>query len=446
MSGGLFSGLNACVTGLSSVSSSVNCSSQNISIANAVAGKKRQTFASTLNAGQSVNSFTPSGVRSTIQQYITDVGKAVSSSIGTHMALSGQGFFVTSNLPGGRTVGGNTAFTRNGTFKEDHNGNFTNVVGQYLQVIPTDNQGNPLISNLVSANQLVTASSTGLSGKTQVTTQATIMGSLDARAAINDSTTKPLTIFDSLGIEHTILLQFTKISETLANTGPPPVAASQSWAITAQPSPEVVAYDARYGATTPANGMTIVFGDTGNPISINGANAAAPANNTPALTINWNSTAAPSTIALNFGNIAQSNGLILGSQYEMTKTIIADGRGAGKYLNTTIDGNGILSAVYDNGLTEPYAKVPLAQFADPDQLLEASGGIYIPTTDSGNYTLHYANSGGVGGIASGSYEESMIDTAEEFTSLIVLQQLYQANLKGISAIDDMLKALSRIGG
>ena len=42
MSGGLFSGLNACVTGLNSVSTSVNCISQNISIADAVAGKNRQ--------------------------------------------------------------------------------------------------------------------------------------------------------------------------------------------------------------------------------------------------------------------------------------------------------------------------------------------------------------------------------------------------------------------
>lgn len=434
---GLFSGLSACVSGLNSVSKGVNCVSQNIASADAIAGKRRQTFVSSFNSGLTVKAFSPGGVQTAIQQYISSVGNSVASEIPTHMALTGQGFFITSNNP---SPGGNVAFTRVGTFQEDFNSDFVNTSGQYLQVIPTDALGNPTSSNLLSTTQLVTASSRGLSGKAQATTIAEISGALYASEVIGGSTSKPIQVFDSLGIEHTVNFTFTKTAQTLASAGPPPVAATQTWTITPQASPDVVSYDATY-----TGGMTIVFDDTGVPLTINGANAAPPTNNAPALTINWNSTAAPSTIALNFGNIGQNNGISLSSNYDMSRLVETDGRPSGRYNFTTIDVNGLMSAHYDNGLIEAYAKIPLAIFEDADQLLETPGATYQPTSGSGDYLLTYANSGGTDGIASGSYEQSDADTTDEFTSLIIYQQLFQANLKGISVIDDMLKALVAIG-
>lgn len=310
-----------------------------------------------------------------------------------------------------------------------------------------------------------TASSVGLSGRSQKTTKARIQGVLksdevvDANVTTTGTMTNPqekmaFTVYDSLGNQHTLNFGFSKVAETLAvpaNGATPATPGTQTWAVTVQPSPDVTSYDAVYSSTSAggagnAPGLQIVFDENGNPLTINGTNNASPANNAPPLTINWNSSAAASVVSLDFGNIGERNGLrVVGSQYDVSQPVVVDGHGPGKYKNTTFTQDGYLVANFDNGDPAYYGKIALAMFPAQDNLLEQTGGVYLPTPESGSYSLHFTNQGGTGSISPGTYEESTIDTTEEFTALIVDQQLYTANLKGISAIDDMLKALAQLG-
>jgi len=61
-------------------------------------------------------------------------------------------------------------------------------------------------------------------------------------------------------------------------------------------------------------------------------------------------------------------------------------------------------ARYDNGAIVPFAKIPLGTFADANQLLETSGGVYQATAGSGNYMLNAVGANGAGTIVTSNIE------------------------------------------
>lgn len=419
---GLNSGLNACVSGLNGISARVNANSQNLASAGAYASKTRAAFLSVVNTGSSLNSFIPEGVTATNQHFVTEVGSPVQSDVGTFMSLSGQGFFVVNNNADDANPD-SPAYTRVGTFSEDKNGNFANHVGQFLKVFYVSSDGTPISTNTASIDALQTASTAGLSGSPVATTQASIKGVLSAEAALTTSKQMTMGIYDTLGVQHVVTLNYEKTQLNPAQ-----------WTVTAS-CPDGTLTTADYG-TTP---MVIGFDANGNPASYNGVTTGA----IPDLDFTWANGASPSVMTMDFGGIGQSTGLrSVGndSNYDLPPPVI-DGRGAGKYQETTIDSDGFMWATFDNGSTIRYARIPLATFPDANKLAEQTGGSFAATGDSGGYTLNFTNQGTAGGIMSGSLEESTIDTASVFTDLIVDQQRYTADLKGISTIDDMLTAL-----
>ncbi|MBW8310009.1 MAG: flagellar hook-basal body complex protein [Candidatus Paracaedibacteraceae bacterium] len=423
---GLNSGMNACVSGLKGVSQRVNCHSQNLASAGAYAAKSRAAFLSVVNTGKSLDTFVPAGIQATNQHFITTVGSPVSSDVPTHMSLDGQGFFIVNNKADDANPG-QTAFTRVGTFSENDKGEFCNHVGDFLKVFYVNPDGTPIAANTTDINSLQTATSAGLSGNPVASTSARIKGVLSATALPGDTKQATMSVYDSLGIQHNINVNYTKTANPL------------EWSITIT-SPDAATIGAPYDT---APGMLIQFDTNGNPALINGAAGAAPA-----LSMTWTSAAAPSTIAMDFGAIGSTAGLrSVGNNknYDFPPPTV-DGRGAGKYKQTSIDKEGYMWATFDNGYTERYARIPLATFPDANKLTEQTGGSFITSPDSGVARLSFANEGTAGGIQAASLEESTIDTASVFTDLIVDQQRYTADLRGISTIEEMLKALERAFG
>ncbi len=420
---GLNSGMNACVSGLKGVAARVNCHSQNLAGAGAYASKSRQAFLSVVNTGKSLDAFIPAGITATQQHFVSTVGSPVQSSVDTHMSLDGQGFFVV-NKKADDTAPGPYGFTRVGTFTEDKDHNFVNHVGEYLKVFYVDANGVPISTNTATIDALETASSASLSGNPSATTAATIKGVLASDATVGTTKSMIMNAYDSLGVAQTITLNFAKTN-----------ASPMEWTVTAS-SPNAATIGAPYDT-----GMVIRFdGATGNPQLINGA--AGPA---PDLAITWSTAAAASTISMSFGSIGGTDGMRsfgTAKSYDLPQPVV-DGMQAGKYLRTSIDDQGYMWATFDNGDTRRYAKIPLATFPDPNKLTEQTGGSFTASGDSGNYTLNFTNEGAAGGIRAASLEESTIDTAEVFTDLIVDQQRYTADLRGISTIEEMLQALDR---
>ena len=128
----------------------------------------------------------------------------------------------------------------------------------------------------------------------------------------------------------------------------------------------------------------------------------------------------------------------------LVSLIEQDGVQFGSFTNVQIDESGIVTAVFDNGRTLPIFQLPLATFANANGLLTRSGNVFVETTQSGQFFLRAANSGGAGQIESGALEASTVDLATEFTDMIITQRAYSASAKIITTADEMLDELVRI--
>lgn len=121
-----------------------------------------------------------------------------------------------------------------------------------------------------------------------------------------------------------------------------------------------------------------------------------------------------------------------------------NGAALGQRTGVTIDDDGYIVASFSNGEFRRLYKLPIVTFANPNGLQARSGNVYAQTTDSGQYNLREAGSGGAGRVQGASLEQSNIDVAEEFTKMIVTQRAYSAGTKVISTADNMLQELFQI--
>ncbi len=146
-------------------------------------------------------------------------------------------------------------------------------------------------------------------------------------------------------------------------------------------------------------------------------------------------------IALDFGTAGEANGL---TQYgaAFTPTFIQqNGARFGNFAGLTIDEQGLMTAIFDNGELRPIFKVPVATFVNPSGLEGKTGNVWIPTSRSGDPTLRVANAGPAGSIQQASLEASTVDIGEEFTDMIMVQRAYTAATRIIRTADQMLEEL-----
>ena len=193
-----------------------------------------------------------------------------------------------------------------------------------------------------------------------------------------------------------------------------------------------------------ASTATIAAGD--NVIKFNSDGSLDPAGTTfnapGALSIAWDpavsSGTSPQTISFDLGADGQTNGLSqIGTSFTVGE-INQDGVAFGSFSGVTVDSHGVVTANYDNGLHRAIYMVPLATFSDADGLQPITGDSYLETNASGSVLLRQSGEGAAGTIAPSSLENSTVDIATEFSSLIITQRAYEANSKIITTADQML--------
>ena len=116
----------------------------------------------------------------------------------------------------------------------------------------------------------------------------------------------------------------------------------------------------------------------------------------------------------------------------------------GNFAGVSIGADGIVTALFDNGVTRPVFQIPVATFTNPNGMESLSGNVFISTDNSGEPTLRTAGAAGAGQVAAASLEASTVDIGEEFTTMIVTQRAYSAAAKIITTSDEMLDELVRI--
>jgi len=146
-------------------------------------------------------------------------------------------------------------------------------------------------------------------------------------------------------------------------------------------------------------------------------------------------------IALNLGSANETNGMTqLGGSYTVS-FLQQNGAKFGNFSGVSIGGNGVVTALFDNGVRTPVFQIPVATFPNPDGMQSLTGNVYIDTTSSGAYTVRQAGTGGSGTVAEASLEASTVDLGTQFTTMITVQRAYSAAAKVITTTDTMLSDL-----
>jgi flagellar hook protein FlgE len=418
--GAMFSG----VSGLNAQSQSLAMVSDNISNVNTVGYKTSKAYFSDLVTGQTTNSYSAGGVRSTPLYNVDRQGLVQASANDTDMAISGQGFFVVTQTPT-PTANDVRYYTRAGSFQPDAQGYLRTPVGYYLQGWATDAAGVPTAANPSDITTLNPVRINTVSGSARSTTSIQLGLNLPASAAALDTETTQMQVYDSLGVVHDVTFTWTK---TAAN----------SWTVTAAAAGSTAVEEGTVGSATPWS-VNIVFNGDGTPASFDGA--ATP----PDLAISgWTSGANDSVVTVDLGTQNTANGITQFSSSYSTTFINQDGAQFGNYYGVSVDENGIITALFDNGQSLKIYKVPVATFSNPDGLTGRSGTLYMESAESGGVVLRDAGTANAGKLVPSALEASTTDLASEFTTMIITQQAYSASAKVITTADDMLTELMRI--
>ena len=139
----LNSAMLAGVSGLAANSAALAAISQNIANVNTVGYKRTASEFQTLVNSQSASggSYSAGGVTTNTRSFIGQEGQLQRTSECTDLAVSGQGFFVTTTQAEGVGATDSRLFTRAGAFRVDKQGYLKNSAGLYLQGWPVDSNG-----------------------------------------------------------------------------------------------------------------------------------------------------------------------------------------------------------------------------------------------------------------------------------------------------------------
>ncbi|HEY2710823.1 MAG TPA: flagellar hook-basal body complex protein [Caulobacteraceae bacterium] len=476
----LNSAMQTGVSGLSANSQALSAISNNIANVNTVGYKQSDTEFETLVTGTGAEAGGESGgVLADNRLLIGDQGQLTQTTSPLDLAISGQGFFVTTTQATNVTPTDPRLFTRAGSFTVNNQGYLVNSAGLVLQGWPADAQGTitPNPSNLTSL-QSINVSQVG--GAVSPTTSIGINANVDAAqtesAAATAAGTSPVgagaydpaansmamwqtnnatgvqpdysiqvPISDSQGGQHNVQLDLLKSSTP-----------NQWYAeLVAVPASDVTTGAGLSGgqiatgmiAFTPTGTIdaanTTIFNAASPTIALGASAAGAPG----AGQVNWSSGLgiAAQNVTLNLtGGSGSTGGLTQLDSQSNTQSITTNGTQFGNLTNVEIDKNGIVTAVFSNGVTHALAQVAIATFPDPDGLTPVSGNAFQVSQNSGTFTLEQPNEGGAGAIDPSTLESSTVDLSFQLTQLITSQSAYSASSKIITTANQMMQSLLNV--
>ncbi|MGD0938464.1 MAG: flagellar hook-basal body complex protein [Terracidiphilus sp.] len=319
------------------------------------------------------------------------------------------------------------SFASNGTVAAGTNLSFTPAGGDTFTA-PTVTAGESLTTYAADLNSaLTTAGIGGADGITASTSgnELTLVGPTGFTSAagaieqdsVGTAPSSPVTIYDSLGSQHTLSVSYTK---TAANT----------WDYTiTMPSADMVAGST--GNTTVGSG-TLNFNGNGQLASMSNV-----------VPINIATLADGATVPLKltgpFGTVASPT-ITQSAMASATSGTTTDGFASGTLTTFTVEPDGTINGTFTSGNTLALGQVAVASFANYQGLTSVGNNNYQATNASGAPAIGQAGTGGRGTIVGGSVEQSNVDIATEFAKLIVAQQAYSANAKSITTFSTLSQA------
>lgn len=420
--------MHTAASGMNANASALAVIAENVANSNSDGYKEKGMKFSTLVTGSPLTSgkFSPGGVQTKIFQNVDSQGLLRPTANVTDLAISGNGFFLTS----GNLTDKEIFFSRAGSFTTNDQGYLVSE-GRYLQGWTTDEHGNiPATTNTSVVNSLENINISKVLGFAKGTKNISLAVNLPSSltdAPLNSTYQTNIQMYDSLGAEHALTITWTKaaIGQWNAEITCPDATAIKKGDVSGN----------TYGGTTP---LVVLFNSDGSPKDFDGASTP------PNIFIDWNDTitnATDSTITLDLGVTGKMSGVTSRAGDYSQPVISQDGRKFGTFSGVTIDEEGVVSAIFSNSEMLKIARIAMANFAAPNELEPQSGNSWVQTDKSGNYVLSMAKKGGFGKIISSSLESSTTDVATQLTKMIEYQHGFAANTRTVKTADQMFSEL-----
>ncbi len=421
---GLFSGRS----GISSHGVAIAVVGDNISNASTIGYKRSRTeFSDIVAGGQASGKVVGSGSDVSAISTVFEQGTMEFTGRSLDLAIDGNGFFVVEK-------GGQRLYTRAGNFRVDDEGYIVTQKGDRVLGFPATGSGalEELNINTVSQDGISTGNVT-MTGNLDSSSDLIAGGAASIPTVSNAGTVVSTTtysdlaevaafsqvvkVFDALGEPHNVTIYFNHT-------------ASGEWTVRGYVNSEEV------DPSGSATGLPRqIFSTT---LNFNSSGAMTTANPEVTATIPWQTGAASSTVDFRFEPFTQY------ATSSSIQSISGDGNGIGSISSLSIDKNGDIFALLDNGQASVIGTIGMANFANPEGLTRVGGNLLQESTDSGAPITGRPNTGTFGRVESGSVELSTVDIASEFVKLITLQRGFQANSRIITTINQLLNEIIQL--
>ena len=139
------------------------------------------------------------------------------------------------------------------------------------------------------------------------------------------------------------------------------------------------------------------------------------------------------TVAIDYNDITQFAG-------STTVYPTTDGNSLGILNSVSIDGNGVITGTYTNGVIQNEAQLAVAQFTNSAGLDKQGTSLYKQSNNSGDARVGTVSDFGFT-ITPSALEMSNVELASELVDMIITQRGFQSNSKVITVGDEMLESI-----
>ena len=425
-------------SGLLAHAQAISVASDNIANVNTVGFKsQRARFEDVLGstvAGAVDNQTSGQGVRLGGVHTIWTQGSMIGSRNNTDMAIQGDGFFVVQGAFDG--VQNGKFYSRDGQFNIDNAGMLVNTQGLQVQGYIADQDENissTLSSLEIPLTKIVPPKQTDeivIGANLSPQASSDFIGTFNKDDPENTSHfSTSVTVYDSLGVGHNVNVFFNQT-------------ATGSWEWNALANGAELADPANVANTREAEGNVVLANGT---ITFDSTTGLLDTESQTTQTFHFYNADPSMAINIDFGDsITTDGGTGLGgvTQFDASSSVSdirQNGYASGALAGVNVDLDGKIVGTFTNGERRVLAAVALARFVNNDGLIRRDGGHYAASPDSGQALVGRAGTGGRGSIVGNNLEQSTVELAEQFVSVISYQRGFQANSRSISTADDLLQ-------
>jgi flagellar hook protein FlgE len=439
----IFGTMKTAVSGMNAQANRLGTVGDNIANSSTVGYKRSSTAFSTLVLPSTQGSYSSGGVETNVRYSIAEQGGIQYTTSSTDLAIQGEGFFIVSD------PNGTPYLTRAGAFVKDATGFLKNTAGFNLMGYPYGTNPPAAVVNGFNGLEEININDFGM--VSSPSSQGSFPANLDKGATVVPPGTRPsdnvatsvitnkssLTAYDHAGAKVLYDFYYTKTGvnewevtvyrQDESTNGGFPYMGSLGTPVSAIKSTATLRFDPN---TNKLAAGAYVPGSAGPPVVL-------PSGSDKEIVITDPTDGATPAqeITIDFSDMTQ-----FAAAFTPGKGII-DGNAPSPITDVEIGGDGLVTAVYQDGGRRPIYQVALATVPSIDKLLPQNGNVYLPTNDSGVVTIGFPQAGAFGQIYSGALESSNVDIASELTEMIESQRVYTANSKVFQTGSDLMDVL-----